>query len=412
MHYIRFLRPPRLAPGPGNRLQIQLLFTITTDLGDSFLRPDKPFDLQITASAANIEGSSTWLLSDPGRLYWEPGMRVSKPLVDLPIAFERAIDMGAQIQICVRAAEPAQTADGVARILAMASERPRYRQEASRMGGVMPAWVSLSASNDVTDVSMRRLQLRDSPAGYVYVEVEEEIGESIARHVWDAGVVALCAIAGIDALPDHQSSQQPCMQALKGIFNSQKLINILELGCGVGILGVGLGAVFPRIATGECNILMTDLPEAEKRARSNINRIRPVISETGESQVKILYENLDWEDGRQGQFGELAQSRPWDLVMLSDCTYNVDMLPALVETLSAIHLANLKCVPVGEPFTTKVFLATKPRHASESALFELMESEGWETLHRQVLPLPVLGAEPQSVEFYLFDKSSLINESR
>ncbi|KAH6894481.1 putative methyltransferase-domain-containing protein [Thelonectria olida] len=410
MHYIRFLRPPRLASGPGNRLQIQLLFTITTDLGDSFLFPDKPFDLQVTASAASFEGSSTWLLSDPGRLYWEPGMRVAKPMVDLPVAFERAIDGGAQIQICVRAAEPSQTADGVARILAMAMEKPRYRKEASRIGGVMPAWVSLGASNEATDVSMRRLQLRDSPVGYVYVEVEEEIGESIARHVWDAGVVALCAIAGIDALPDHESSQNPCMQALKGVLNSQKSINILELGCGVGILGVGLGAVFPRIATGECKILMTDLPEAEARARSNIDRIRPQISETGESQVQMLYENLDWEDARQGRFGHLAQSRPWDLVMLSDCTYNVDMLPALVETLSAIHLANLRHVPVGEPFTTKVFLATKPRHASERALFDLMENEGWETLHQQVLSLPVLGAEAESVELYLFDKSSLIND--
>lgn len=411
MHYVRFLRAPKVAPGRGNRLQIQLLFTITTDLGDSFLYPQKFLDLQVTASASSSTGTSTWLLSDPGRLYWEPGMRVAKPTLELPVAFERAVQAGVRIQLCVRASEPSQHADGAAKILAIASEKPRYRKEATRMGAVMPAWISLNLSGRDTEVSMRRLQVSDSPTGFGYVEVEEEIGESIARHVWDAGVVALCAIAGIDTAPENESSKHPCMRALGGLFGSRKEINVLELGCGVGILGVGLGAVYPKLSQGQCTILLTDLQEAEARARSNIARLSPQASESEEPQVRMLYENLDWEDGRQGQFGREAGSRAWDLVMLSDCTYNVDMLPALVETLSAIHSSNLKQVP-GEPFTTKVFLATKPRHASERELFELMEKEGWETLHKQVLQLPVLGAEPESVELYLFDKSSLIDESR
>ncbi|KAK7418331.1 hypothetical protein QQZ08_011274 [Neonectria magnoliae] len=405
MHYVRFLRAPKLAPSDGSRLQIQLLFTITTDLGDRFLYPEKLLDLQVVASASSAAGTSTWLLSDPGRLYWEPGMRVAKPTIALPFAFERAIQAGARIQICVRASEPSQTADGVARILAMAAERPRYRREAARMGAVMPAWVSLNLSGGETDVAMRRLQVTDSPTGFGYVEVEEEIGESIARHVWDAGVVALCAIAGIDTAPDSESSQQPCIRGLWNILGSQKTINIMELGCGVGILGVGLGTVFPKLSSSECTILMTDLPEAEGRARSNISRFQPEATTPTDSQVRMLYENLDWEYGREGKFGKEAGSRPWDLVMLSDCTYNVDMLPALVETLSAIHSSNMKQMK-GEPFTTKVFLATKPRHADEEALFELMDMEGWETLHKQVLLLPVLGADPESVELYLFDKSS------
>ncbi|KAH7175422.1 putative methyltransferase-domain-containing protein [Dactylonectria macrodidyma] len=411
MHYVRFLRAPKLRPGRGNRLEVQLLFTITTDLGDSFLHPEKGLDLQVTASASSSAGTSTWLLSDPGRLYWEPGMRVAKPTLDLPIAFERAIQAGVRIQICVRASEPSQHADGAAKILAIASEKPRYRKEAVRMGAVMPAWISLNRAGGGTDVSMRRLQVSDSPTGFGYVEVEEEIGESIARHVWDAGVVALCAIAGIDTAPDNESSKRPCMRALKDLFYSRKAINVLELGCGVGILGVGLAAVYPKLSRGQCTILMTDLAEAEERARSNMARLHPQPSESEEPPVRMLYENLDWEDGRQGRFGKEVESRPWDLVMLSDCTYNVDMLPALVETLSAVHSSNLKLVP-GEPFTTQVFLATKPRHASERELFELMKKEGWETRHKQVLQLPVLGGEPESVELYLFDKSSMVEESR
>ncbi|UKZ49885.1 hypothetical protein TrVGV298_004138 [Trichoderma virens] len=120
--------------------------------------------------------------------------------------------------------------------------------------------------------------------------------------------------------------------------------------------------------------------------------------------VKLLYENLDWEQGREGTFGPEAQSHRWDLVLLSDCTYNVDMLPALVGTLSALHESNTAQAG-DQPQSTKVFLATKPRHASEEALFGLLSDQGWTESHRQTLPLPVLGAETQCVELYLYEKA-------
>ncbi|KAL5094768.1 hypothetical protein Trisim1_005498 [Trichoderma cf. simile WF8] len=80
------------------------------------------------------------------------------------------------------------------------------------------------------------------------------------------------------------------------------------------------------------------------------------------------------------------------------------MLPALLGTLSALHESNT--AETGEqPQSTKVFLATKPRHASEEALFGLLSDQGWTELHRQTLPLPVLGAETQCVELYLYEKA-------
>ncbi|KAF5000292.1 hypothetical protein FDECE_11253 [Fusarium decemcellulare] len=409
MHYIRFLRAPKVLKNRRGPL-VQLLFTITTDLGDSFLFPERLLDLQVVAVAASPEGSSTWLLSDPGHLDWEPGMRVAKPALELPVALERALETGMRVHICVRAAEPSHTAESVPRILALAAEKMRYRKEAAEKGAVMPAWVPLTLNPAETEVSIRRLQLSESPDGLGSIEIEEEIGESIARHVWDGGVVATCAIAGIETAPDSESTQDPCMRTVKNIFSRQRSIRVLELGCGVGILGVGLGAVYPQLhssSPGDCTILMTDLPEAEARARSNIKRLENSHLRFQENPVKMLYENLDWEEGRKGRFGPQVQSQPWDMVMLSDCTYNVDMLPALVETLSAIHATNLTHFPAGEPFTTKVFLATKPRHESETVLFELMDNDGWYSVHKQVMPLPVLGGAPQAVELYLFDKSGL-----
>lgn len=96
-------------------------------------------------------------------------------------------------------------------------------------------------------------------------------------------------------------------------------------------------------------------------------------------------------------FGPEAQKHRWDFVLLTDCIYNVDMLPALLGTLSALHESNM--AETGEqPQSTKDFLATKPRQASEEALFGLLSDQGWTELHRQTLPLPVLGAETQCVE--------------
>lgn len=333
-------------------------------------------------------------------------MRVAKPAFELPGSLQAALESRqAKVEICVRAADSSHSADGAGIILAVPMEKPKYRDEAAERGLVMPAWISLNGRRGDTEVCTRKLHLGEPGDGLGYVEIEEEIGESIARHIWDAGVVALCAIAGISTLPEYPTSQHACMEAVQGILNNQKSPQVLELGCGVGILGVGLASIYPKLRSdpsSTCTILMTDLEEAEDRARSNIDMLDHGALEP---PVRMLYENLDWEEGRRGRFGNQVKSKLWDLVMLSDCTYNVDMLPALVETLSALHTSNLTHVHPSQPFSSKVFLATKPRHESEQALFDLMFKDGWDTLHQQVIPLPVLGAQPEEVEMYLFEKT-------
>ncbi|KAJ4150358.1 hypothetical protein LMH87_011110 [Akanthomyces muscarius] len=287
------------------------------------------------------------------------------------------------------------SADGAQNILSISEGDEAH-------GQVMPVWAVLSNSDEGVDVSTRRILLDDAGAGKYLVEVEEEIGESIARHIWDAGVLTMCSVAGAYLCPGLECSQQSLPKAMKTIFSSQTTLNILELGCGVGILGIGIATVVPELrkeGLEQCTIMMTDLDEAEERATTNMRRIATSPSNHG---LSLLYENLDWEDGRRGVFGPEVACRCWDLIIISDCTYNVDMLPALVETLSAIESSskNNKGVATG----TKVFLATKPRHASERAFFDQMTDNRWSVECSQILRLPVLGNEDESVELYLFQR--------
>ncbi len=393
MHYIRLLRPPKLARQAG--LHLQLLFTVTTDLGDSFLHPDEAIDLQIIAEIHGSSENPTRLkLTKKGQIVWQSGMRVAKPKIAIPRPLQAALAHGTKVDICISASK-GLSADGAQSILSNTEGGETH-------GQIMPVWAALSSSGEDVDVSTRRIVLDDADAGKYLVEVEEEIGESIARHIWDAGVLAMCSIAGAYLCPGLECSQQALPEAMKTVLSSKSSLNILELGCGVGILGIGLATILPELrkeGLEKCTIMMTDLDEAEERAKSNMRRIATSASN---HSLSLLYENLDWEDGRRGTFGPEVASRCWDLIIISDCTYNVDMLPALVETLTAIESASAK--KEDDTTRTKVFLATKPRHASERAFFDQMTNKKWSIEHSQILKLPVLGNEEQTIELYLFQR--------
>ncbi|KAJ2982333.1 hypothetical protein NQ176_g1454 [Zarea fungicola] len=369
MHYIRLLRPPKVVRLTG--LHLELLFTITTDLGDSFLYPDAPADVQITAFIPDSPVPTKLKLIKKGQVVWQSGMRVAKPKIAIPRQLHAALLSGINVEICISASQEI-SADGAQAILLSCHQN-------GGQGQIMPVWAALSISKEL-DTSTRKIVLDDSNKRKYFVEVEEDIGESIARHIWDAGVLAMCSIAGAYLCPDLECSQQKLPTAMKNILSCRESLNVLELGCGAGILGIGL---------------------ATKSERGQTCKELPGIPvSTG---LSLRYENLDWEDGRKGRFGTEVASRIWDLIIISDCTYNVDMLPALVETLGAIHGAGASKQAATGP-GTRVFLATKPRHASERAFFDLMEQGSWAIQESQVLPLPVLGNEDESVELYLFGR--------
>ncbi|CAK7207565.1 hypothetical protein SEUCBS139899_010375 [Sporothrix eucalyptigena] len=375
-------------------------------------------------------------------LSWNGGMRVLKLEAKLPKEAESLLwsspsssssSTGKNLKrrICIRTADKSLSATHIQHLT-----KPKSAGNGDEGGLIMPLWVDVPATADEAfpHVALRQLLLHDevlkmdSTTPEACVEVEEEIGESIARHVWDAGLVAVTFLADT-CLGQSTSRKRPREEdgdnkadtttpislpdALRSILLHQpkqakdKTLRVLEVGSGVGILGIGLAAIVQEAGrrstatTDDDNamFLLTDLPEAEEHARANIAR-------SGLSSLE--YENLDWEDGRQGHFGPAVAGKGddagtvWDLVVLSDCTYNVDMLPALVETLTALPSSTTKGTKAKKP---SVLLARKPRHASEEALFSLMTEHGWTVRASSEVPLPVLDNDAQVVELYLYEKA-------
>ncbi|KAI1149469.1 putative methyltransferase-domain-containing protein [Nemania diffusa] len=420
MHYIRLLRPAKIQGSPGSPV-VSLLFTITTDLGDSFLCPeDGSLDLVVAAvdPGAGPADSAAALLQgrQACRCRWKTGMRVLEAKVKLRPG------LAPETVNCTVAIYPAQqqqrrsreasvlSADGVLHVGDVLPWRVAADGPLS-MGVVMPA--AFEFVNGVcAPVSVRTLRLGTGYLGgtdgrdeKLNLQFEEDIGESIARHIWDAGVITAAYLADASFSPE----------SIREIFPiEQESFNVLELGSGVGILGITIASILPRVAAAQghalarARVLLTDLEEAEERARSNIAKAEATLAlnPIDGTSVAIEYENLDWDEGCDGRFGPLTATTPWDLVTLSDCTYNVDSLPALVGTLSALHDMKQRHhhTSNGSPVKSSVLLATKPRHSSEAELFELLRDQSWAYRIVKEIPLPKIGEEDEVVQINLLEK--------
>ncbi|ROW00880.1 hypothetical protein VPNG_08289 [Cytospora leucostoma] len=407
MHYIRLMRPPSL----DGKKNLKVVLTITTDLGDSFLNPDEPLPISVWLTKWPQAGADICLTprkNGKTKVFWRTGMRVLK--LELPVP---------DIILQVLGKTPRSTADPIPIIHIDASHSLRLTPKAENIpfdqeGRVLAVQAGFPrpTDNEPTFEASREFAL----PGEGCLRVCEEIGESIDRHVWDAGVVTMGILLKIcqNGSPDHYWDRTPLLTQLLCSVAPEHPLNVIELGCGVGILGLGLAAALyrrsPSLGNSEepsqvpSNILLTDLPAAEQIAVKNIASERQAREHKphGKPNVRTNFEILDWEDGKTGKLGPQTKARSWDLIIISDCTYNVDMLSALVGCISALHKLS---TDLGQK-SPKVMLATKPRHSSEKALFGLMEGDGWKILEHASQPLPVLGLDNESVELYLFGKDA------
>lgn len=167
-----------------------------------------------------------------------------------------------------------------------------------------------------------------------------------------------------------------------------KRLHVIELGSGCGIVGITLAQSVP-----DCNVLLTDLPEAAEIAQRNIDKAFPAMSSS------ISFQPLNWEE----PLPKLVQAKTYDLIMVADCIYNSDSSPALVRTLSALQKKSPKAV---------ILVAMKIRHSSEDVFFDLMRQAMFVEASHMKLQLPVTAEIGEKVEVYVFhgeDRPSYTN---
>ena len=167
-------------------------------------------------------------------------------------------------------------------------------------------------------------------------------------------------------------------------------LKVLELGSGCGIVGIGLAQLYPN-----CDVLLTDLPEAMENLGHNLAHARPA------SGSKLFETTLNWDDDlpvsvAQGQY---------HLVLVSDCTYNSDSIPALVGTLHRL---------IEKSPRAYIVVSMKVRHSSEAIFFDMMEDAGLQVVADAKIPLPdrhraATGQEVEAVEVYIFHNALLLN---
>jgi predicted nicotinamide N-methyase len=167
-------------------------------------------------------------------------------------------------------------------------------------------------------------------------------------------------------------------------------LRVLELGSGCGIVGIGLAQIIPN-----CDVLLTDLPEAQDILARNVECSSPAKS----SRVSACI--LDWEE----DLPKAILKRVHDAILVSDCTYNTDTIPALVSTLSKLSSISPQAV---------ISLATKVRHSSEAEFFTLMEDAQFSIDALDSINLPTLApdndGDNETVEIYVFRRNRGVNE--
>ena len=166
-------------------------------------------------------------------------------------------------------------------------------------------------------------------------------------------------------------------------------LKVLELGSGCGIVGIAFAQLWP-----QCEVVLTDLAEAMHILGSNIDRATPA------SGTKLSRTILDWE----AELPMDIRSTLFDVVLISDCTYNSDCIPNLVRTLSNLSDISPKLL---------VLIALKMRHVSERILFELLSTAGFDELGYTTHALPNPSGLPpnqvyDAVEIYEYQQAAKV----
>ncbi|KAJ5362505.1 hypothetical protein N7541_003349 [Penicillium brevicompactum] len=334
VYYVRFLKTPRIQQQKGV-VSITALICITTDLGDSFLAED--VDLVVIVREKG------------GKIALEKQTKWNAYNRELPITLSPL---------------PAKLAG---KTLELEIDTPEHQRSTPLETGPVPLVMgAISAPFGPQSAPAAKLVQRIIVAPGVQLPVWEETGNSIARHIWDAGLATVV----------YLESKMPALETV--LSRGDRSIQVVELGAGCGIVGIGLAQMLPN-----CSVLLTDLPEVEEIITRNINSARQA------SASSVRYQNLDWEHPPEN-----LCSQPIELILVSDCTYNADSLPVLVSCLDRLVRASPGAL---------ILVSLKRRHESETVFFELMRSAGFSSV-QDSMELPSEHEQVDEIEFHCYSR--------
>ncbi|KAF7586804.1 hypothetical protein BBP40_008322 [Aspergillus hancockii] len=353
VYYVRFLKTPRIQKQKGGSLSVSALICITTDLGDAFLAQD--VDLLVTLG---VQDSEQVLYQEP--LSWKAGKR------ELPIQLGPFSPQLSQYTI-------------VLSVNATDGRKPRSPSPDSLLGIpgvplVISGW-SAPFGGSESLVAEKLVERRFGPKDSLDLRIWEETGNSIARHIWDAAIASVIYLQQIAT--GDSSVTVPLLQDLVQAERSSPL-RAIELGSGCGIVGLALAEILP-----QCSVLLTDLPEVEEIVTQNIAVAKPTPSSS------LEYRDVDWDEA----LPEDLCNGSIDLILVSDCTYNADSLPALVSVLGRLVQTSPDAI---------ILVALKRRHESETVFFDLMQSARLSVLHHDSKQLPSQHDQSDQIELYCY----------
>lgn len=196
---------------------------------------------------------------------------------------------------------------------------------------------------------------------------------TVSRDAGIALIACLCSHSG-----QRLHAHCPLFLQLLRPAQSQRL-NVLELGSGCGIVGKALASIRP-----DCHVILSDLVDAMELIQHNL------ADSALASGSRLSSTILDWSQ----ELPASIAAEQFDLILVCDCTYNTDSIPALVATLSAL---------IARRPAAMIVVANKVRHDSELSFFDQMADAG--LVEVEQLTLPVSGgsakAEDSSQNVYI-----------
>ncbi|KFX93929.1 hypothetical protein V490_04603 [Pseudogymnoascus sp. VKM F-3557] len=358
MHYIRFLKPPQITQDAKSPDQYILYakITVVNDLGESFLWCDIPIEATIRdCNSVTVATQS---------LIWKCEKRQLE--VRLVMSQKQAKKAAYQLpyQLSVWPSTGDFTPYNLAEVLSINRGQTNRPADGAVLRGLSSPFRPVA--EPIHPAIYRHFKLD----GGTTMSIDEDTGESIARHIWDAGVI-LSAL--LEELSQPSNAPPAGLRLLGNLIKDAPSPSVLELGTGCGIVAITFALSVPA-----SRVIATDLEDAAEVASDNL-----------EQADNASYLNLDWSEPLPSR----VASENFDLVLVADCTYNPDVVPYLVSTLAKL---------IEKSPSVLICLAMKVRHASEAVFFDLMKDHGIVQVGKHSERVGNLGDEDESVDIYLF----------